>query len=90
MSLSVPSLVSTQWLADHLADPEIAVLDASKHLPAAGRDPHAEFEEAHIPGARFLDLASLKDTGSNVPDAIPTVSQLVTRLAELGVSPNHA
>ena len=69
MSDIFPSLVSTEWLAAHLAEPGIAVLDASRHLPAAKRDPQAEFAAAHIPGARFLDLAALVDDTSSTPQA---------------------
>lgn len=89
MDETFTSLVSTQWLSERLSDPSIAVLDASKHLPAAKREPRAEFGEGHIPGARFLDLASLKDTGSSVPDAIPTHVQLMERMAQLGVAPDQ-
>jgi len=89
MEETLTSLVSTHWLSERLSDPSITVLDASKHLPAAKRDPRAEFAEGHIPGARFLDLASLKDTGSSVPDAIPTHVQLMERLALLGVAPDQ-
>ncbi|MEM7687981.1 MAG: sulfurtransferase [Pseudomonadota bacterium] len=89
MTDTAPSLIATQDLAEALADPDLAVLDASKHLPAAGRNPREEFAKAHIPGARFLDLASLKDTGSSVPDAIPTHAQLLQRLSDLGVSPDQ-
>ena len=78
-------LVSTDWLADNLAT--VRVLDASAHLPAAGRDPAAEFAEAHIPGAGFLGLPSLKDETSPVPAALPRADQFAERMAELGVNP---
>jgi len=84
------SLVSTEWLAANLDASGLAVLDASHHLPAAGRDPRAEFAAAHIPGARFLDLASLFDAGSPVPYAFPTPDQIAERLAKLGVGPDDA
>lgn len=92
---TLPSaLVSPQWLADHLdhckAGGELAVLDASHHLPAAGRDAASEFAAAHIPGARFLGLGSLFDGGSSVPYAVPTPAQLAERLAGLGVAPDAA
>src|SRR5690606_36635521 len=61
-------------------------LDASAHLPDAGRDPRAEFEAAHIPGARFLDLPTLIDPGSPVPSAVPTGEQFAARVAALGVN----
>ena len=77
-------LVSTDWLADNLAT--VTVLDASKHLAGAGRDPAAEFAAGHIPGARFLDLDSLVDGQSSVPAALPTARQFADRLAALGVA----
>lgn len=78
------SLVATAWLADRLGDADLLVLDASSHLPAAGRDARAEFEQGHVPGARFLDLASFKDSASPVPNALPTGQQVAERLAALG------
>ena len=79
-------LVSTGWLAQELSAPDLVVLDASSHLPMRGRDARAEFEGGHIPGARFLDLATLVDQDSDVPAAIPTAAQLAERLGSLGVS----
>lgn len=90
MTTSIPSLVSSDWLAARLGAPDLVVLDASYHLPAAARDAAAEFAAAHIPGARFLALASLFDAGSPVPYAIPTPAQLAARLASLGVPADAA
>jgi thiosulfate/3-mercaptopyruvate sulfurtransferase len=84
------ALVSTGWLAEHLDAPGMALLDASHHLPAAGRDAAAEFAAGHIPGARFLGLASLFDAGSSVPYALPTPDQLAARLGLLGVGHQDA
>ena len=80
------SLVSTDWLAERLGEPGLVVLDASAHLPDAGRDPRAEFEAAHIPGARFLDLPTLTDPDSPVPSAVPTGEQFAARMEMLGVN----
>ncbi|WP_299191570.1 sulfurtransferase [uncultured Erythrobacter sp.] len=86
--MAAPSnnLVTTHWLADKLGSANVAVLDASRHLPAAKRDPRAEFEAGHIPSARFLDLASWCDTTSEVPAALPNAAQVAERLAALGVT----
>lgn len=84
------SLVSCQWLAGHLGTPGLAVLDASYHLPAAGRGAAEEYAAAHIPGAHFLALASLYDAASPVPYAFPTPDQIAERLAGLGVGPDDA
>ena len=49
------TLVATDWLAQHMKDPDLRILDASWYLPDAGRDPKAEYDAAHIPGARFFE-----------------------------------
>lgn len=90
MTTPVPSLVSSDWLAARLGAPGLVVLDASYHLPAANRDAAAEFAAGHIPGARFLAVASLFDAGSSVPYAFPTPDQIAERLAGLGVGPDDA
>ena len=80
------SLVSTDWLAAHLGDPDIVVLDATRHMPGVERDQQEDFHAAHIPGARFLDLASLTDRDSPVPGALPRGEHLAERLGALGVT----
>lgn len=85
MDAAFPSLVSTQWLSHELDSDDLIILDASRHLPAAGRDPKAEFAAEHIPGALFLDLATLTNADSPVPAALPSPAQLAQRLAYLGV-----
>lgn len=79
-------LVSTEWLAARLHQPGLVVLDASAHLPSAGRDAAADFRAAHIPGARFLDLGSLVDKTSPVPAALPRADQFEARLRACGVN----
>ncbi len=78
-------MVSTQWLADHLASPDIAILDASWHLPAAGRDAKKEFLEGHIPGARFFDIDELSDTASPLPHMLPAPEKFASRMKKMGV-----
>jgi thiosulfate/3-mercaptopyruvate sulfurtransferase len=50
------NIVSTAWLAEHLHDDDLLILDASWHLPTAKRDAKAEYASGHIPGAQFFDL----------------------------------
>lgn len=78
-------LVPTDWLAARLDQPGLVVLDASAHLPSAGRDAAADFAAGHIPDARFLSLGTLTDAASTVPAAFPTNAQVAARLAALGV-----
>lgn len=87
MTEKLPPLVSALWLSQNLGAADLVVLDASHHLPAAQRDARAEFAAGHLPGARFLELASLVDTSSPVPAALPLPEQLAERLAALGAAP---
>ncbi len=83
------TLVSTQWLAQHLKDPDLRVLDASWYLPGAGRDAKAEFASGHIPGTRFFDIDTIADTSSNLPHMAPTPEMFVARLRAMGVGDGH-
>ncbi|MFN8472369.1 MAG: sulfurtransferase [Anaerolineae bacterium] len=49
-------LVSTQWLAAHLTDPSVRVVDVRWYLPNIDRLGSAEYAAGHIPGAVFVDL----------------------------------
>jgi len=80
-------LVSTDWLAGEIDAPDLAVLDASLHLPSADRDARAEFEAAHLPGARFLDLAGLHDPSSALPGKVPDGERIARWLGERGIGP---
>jgi thiosulfate/3-mercaptopyruvate sulfurtransferase len=84
------SLIDARRLAELHRSEDAIILDASLHLPAARRDANAEFVRGHIPGARFLDLASLADPEADAPAAVPNLGQFAERLASLGIAPgNH-
>lgn len=80
-----PVLVSTDWLQERLGSPDIRVLDASWHLPAAGRSGRKEFEEAHIPGALFFDIDEIADTASGLPHMLPPPEKFSSRVRKLGI-----
>ena len=83
------TLVSTSWLAQHLNDPDLRVLDASWYLPGAGRDARAEYAAGHIPGARFFDIDEIADLRSNLPHMAPPPEKFVARLRAMGVGDGH-
>ena len=83
------TLVSTAWLAQHLKDPDLRVLDASWYLPDAGRDAKAEFAAGHIQGARFFDIDEIADQRSPLPHMAPTPEKFVSRLRAMGVGDGH-
>jgi thiosulfate/3-mercaptopyruvate sulfurtransferase len=80
------ALVSTEWLAAHLMDPRVRVLDGTWHMPQLQRDPRREFEEAHIPGAVFFDIDGIADRASSLPHMLPGAAQFARQVAGLGIS----
>lgn len=83
------TLVSTDWLAKHLRDPDLRVLDASWYLPAQNRDAKAEYAAAHIPGARFFDIDEISDQRSSLPHMAPPPEKFISRLRAMGVGDGH-
>lgn len=83
------TLVSTGWLEAHLKDPDLRILDASWYMPDSGRDPKAEYEAAHIPGARFFDIDEISDLRSSLPHMAPPVEKFISRMRAMGVGDGH-
>ncbi|WP_375463455.1 3-mercaptopyruvate sulfurtransferase [uncultured Methylobacterium sp.] len=79
-----PPLVSAEWLHRRLAAPDIVVLDGSWYLPTAGRDPEAEYRDAHIPGAIRFDIDAMSDAAS-LPHMMPRPEVFASRMRALGV-----
>ena len=79
------SLVSTEWLAEHLGEPDLAIVDASWFMPASGRSGREEYLRAHIPGARFLDIDELSDHSNPSPHMLPSAVEFGAAMERLGV-----
>lgn len=80
------TLVSPQWVKDHLSDPSIKLLDASWYMPIHKRDAKAEFLKERIPNAAFfeIDLICAKDTP--LPHMLPSELEFGVAMDALGVS----
>jgi thiosulfate/3-mercaptopyruvate sulfurtransferase len=83
------TLVSTGWLAKHLKDPDLRVLDGTWYMPTEGRDAKAEYAQAHIPDARFFDIDDISDHRSDLPHMVPSVEKFMSRLRAMGVGDGH-
>ena len=83
------TLVSTDWLAARLDDPDLRIIDASWYLPDAGRDAAAEYRAAHIPNARFVDIDDVSDGRSDLPHMAPPPEKFVGRMRALGIGDGH-
>jgi thiosulfate/3-mercaptopyruvate sulfurtransferase len=77
-------LVSPDWLADHLNDTDVVVVDGSWHLPG-GRNARAEYDVAHIPGAVFFDIDAVADTSNPLPHMLPSAHEFAAAVGALGI-----
>jgi thiosulfate/3-mercaptopyruvate sulfurtransferase len=82
------SLVSTDWLAGHLGERDLRVVDASWHMPATGRSGREEYLSAHIPGAVFLDIDELADRSNPAPHMLPDANAFGAAIGRLGINPD--
>ena len=70
------SLVGTDWVADHLGDPSIVVVEVNT-------DPAADYDQGHVPGAVAWDLH--RDLEDQVARDIPGLSQIEELLGRSGI-----
>jgi thiosulfate/3-mercaptopyruvate sulfurtransferase len=86
-SSSLPSkrFVSTEWLAEHLGDPNVAIVDGSFYLPTLKRDASAEYLAAHIPGAVQFDIDAIADHSTNLPHMLPSADVFAAAVGKLGI-----
>ena len=81
------SLVSAGWLAAHLDDPDLVVVDCRITMTEQGPAPaHHDYATAHVPGAVFADLVNdLSDTTRPIGFAVPTPGAFCEAMGRLGV-----
>jgi thiosulfate/3-mercaptopyruvate sulfurtransferase len=91
------ALISTERLASSLSEPDLRIYDCTTYLeptPAGSDDPYVAvsgrrtFEEAHIPGADFLDLqGEFSDTTTRLRFMMPPMAQLEAAFGRHGLGP---
>lgn len=86
MAEDSPFTVDADWLQKRLGEPGLTIVDASWYLPAQKRDARAEYEAAHIPGARFLDQDAVSDPDSPLPHTLATPRRFAQYVGALGIS----
>lgn len=88
-------IVETAWLADHLTDPGVVVLDGTTHLMPPPPVPYnvvsgrADFERGHIPGAQFVDIdvdLSDPDQAPGLHFMLPSAERFAAAMGRLGIS----
>lgn len=79
-------LVTTDWLVEHLDDPNLVLVDASWYMPAAGRSGHDEYLQSHLPGAVFFGIDDISDKSTSLPHMLPTPAAFAEAVGKLGIA----
>ncbi|QNM82482.1 sulfurtransferase [Sphingomonas sabuli] len=79
------SLVSTAWLADHLDETDITVVDFTWFMGGSDRNGAREYLDAHIPGARFLDIDAVSDPDHPAPHMLPDADAFAKAAEAAGI-----
>jgi thiosulfate/3-mercaptopyruvate sulfurtransferase len=79
------ALVSTEWLAAHLADPNVRVLDSSFKQPGVIPTARADYDAGRIPGAVYFDIDDVAAPGTSLPHMIPSAERFAAKMAERGI-----
>ena len=79
------ALVSTEWLAAHLDDPHVRVVDSSYKQPGITPTARQDYDAGHIPGAVFFDIDDVAEPGTSLPHMIPSAERFAEKMAERGI-----
>jgi thiosulfate/3-mercaptopyruvate sulfurtransferase len=79
------ALVTTEWLAAHIGDPNIRVVDSSFKLPGTSPTAREDYDRGHIPGAVFFDIDDIAEPGTSLPHMIPSAELFARKMEGLGI-----
>ncbi|MDD9909970.1 MAG: 3-mercaptopyruvate sulfurtransferase [Ahrensia sp.] len=88
---SNPYLVSCDWLAGQLGNPDVSIVDSSWYLPTmlmhgVPRDGRAEYDAQHIPGAVYFDINDVVEPGSDLPHTLAPSDVFAEKAGALGIA----
>jgi len=79
------ALVNTDWLAGHLHDQHVRIVDASFKMPGITPTARQDYNRGHIPGAVFFDIDDIAQPGVSLPHMIPSPDLFARKMEALGV-----
>jgi len=83
------SLVSTDWLAAHLGDPAVRIVDGSFKLPGVTPTAQEDYARQHLPGAPYFDIDVISDHASSLPHMLPRADEFARHMSRLGIGDEH-
>ena len=86
MSYANPeALVSTGWLAEHLGDPDLRVLDCTWHHTSTNLDGRTQYRGRHVPGSVHFDIDHVADKSNPLPHMLPSAADFAKKVGLLGI-----
>jgi thiosulfate/3-mercaptopyruvate sulfurtransferase len=79
------ALVGSEWLAAHLDNPHVRVIDCSFKLPGITPTARADYDNGHIPGAVFFDIDDIARPGASLPHMVPSPDLFAQKIGALGI-----
>ena len=79
------ALVSTEWLAAHLSDPDLRILDCTWHHVSTNLDGRTQYRGRHLPGSVHFDIDHVADKSSPLPHMLPSAADFAKKVGLLGV-----
>lgn len=79
------ALVSAAWLAEHLSDGDIRILDCTWHHPSTNLDGRNQYRGRHLPGAVHFDIDHIADPAIDLPHMLPSEADFAKKIGLLGV-----
>ena len=76
--LKLPGMLDTGWLADHLSNPDIKIID-SRNQP--------EYNTRHIPGALSVSPENFRGNVDGVPAMVMPAEIIAAKLSLMGIQP---
>jgi thiosulfate/3-mercaptopyruvate sulfurtransferase len=80
------ALVSTDWLEEHLGDPNLKILDCTWHHVSTNLDGRTQYRGRHLPGSVHFDIDHVADKSSTLPHMLPSAADFAKKVGLLGVS----
>ena len=79
------ALTTTAWLAEHLNDADLRIVDATWYMPNVPRTGRQDYTERHIPGAVFWDIDAIADQNTKLPHMLPDPDRFAQLVGQLGI-----
>jgi len=86
MNIPEEPLVTTEWLAEHIDDPKVRIIDASYKMPGVLPLPYEDYLAAHIKNAVFFSVETIADPDNSMPHMSPSAEKFARDVSTLGIS----